>query len=367
MMKSKKNTILNWRHEFRDSRLEKEYSENEIKDSLWYVRPIILILGILFFSFIIPDSLLIKETKTLTTILLIRGAVFLSILLLYIITKSENYLSFFNLFSVYEVAVSLSFFVICYNYEDPNFLIQTFGTITIIIAVFIIPNRWINKIITSFAISAEFFILSLYIFHNIKFSEFSAAVVYTGLISILVCINTYNIEYYKRKQYLNNQRLKHLSSTDPMTGLFNRATLNKEIARCISIYHETSHPFSLVIFDVDNFKGINDKYGHPVGDNVLLDIVGIVKNRIREYDMFFRWGGEEFILLLTNTSRQQAYSLVENLRKMIDDFSFKNNEHVTCSFGIAGYEEEDDIDSLLARCDRNLYVAKGKGKNKVEY
>ena len=70
MMKLKKSTILNWRHEFRDSRLEKEYSENEIKDSLWYVRPIILILGILFFSFIIPDCLLIKETKTLTTILL---------------------------------------------------------------------------------------------------------------------------------------------------------------------------------------------------------------------------------------------------------------------------------------------------------
>ncbi|MBZ0092451.1 MAG: diguanylate cyclase [Sulfuricellaceae bacterium] len=152
---------------------------------------------------------------------------------------------------------------------------------------------------------------------------------------------------------------------DPLTGIFNRekfdTALMQEIERA-SRYHA---PFSLVMFDIDRFKSINDNYGHHAGDNVLRGITALVTENIREIDIFARWGGEEFIILVNGTPLNQSRQLAEKLREIIETFSFSEIGHITCSFGVAEFADDDNEEKLLERVDKALYRAKDEGRNRV--
>ena len=127
-----------------------------------------------------------------------------------------------------------------------------------------------------------------------------------------------------------------------------------------------SEPFSIVLFDVDNFKQINDTYGHITGDIVLQRIAGVVKNTIRTTDLGCRWGGEEFIVIYPLTNISQAAEASEKIRKQINELTFDSIKNVSCSFGVAQFESDDTMQSLLARADQAMYKAKKSGKNRVE-
>ena len=122
-----------------------------------------------------------------------------------------------------------------------------------------------------------------------------------------------------------------------------------------------------MIFDFDNFKSINDTYGHLIGDNVLVDTINNIKNSIRNIDVLARWGGEEFALLLPNTDLQHAAILAERLRLQVADNVFENVGNITCSFGIAAFNEQDTAVTMISRADRFLYKAKSEGKNRLAY
>ena len=121
----------------------------------------------------------------------------------------------------------------------------------------------------------------------------------------------------------------------------------------------------IIPFDFDNFKMVNDNYGHLAGDKVLVDCINLVRDCICNTTLLARWGGEEFVMLLSDTKKDAAAELAEKLNVLISDYNFHPVGHITCSFGVASLNEQDNMDSLLNKVDQQLYLAKRNGKNKV--
>jgi len=148
---------------------------------------------------------------------------------------------------------------------------------------------------------------------------------------------------------------------DTLTGAYRKSYFNTEFHKVI----EAKTPSTLAIFDLDDFKKVNDTYGHQVGDNVLKELAALIKSKIRKDDMFARWGGEEFLLLFTDIHMRESLKRIEDIRKSIELHLFEKIEHLTVSFGVAHFQEGDDAESIFLRADKALYRAKANGKNQV--
>ncbi|NOG59726.1 MAG: sensor domain-containing diguanylate cyclase [Proteobacteria bacterium] len=163
--------------------------------------------------------------------------------------------------------------------------------------------------------------------------------------------------------------LDQLSNQDPLTGLYNRRALNKEIEQELSRFHRSGIPFSFILLDLDHFKAINDTYGHSAGDKVLQEISDLIKHEKREYDFAARIGGEEICIMLPDAPLEQAMNFSERLRKLISETCVsQGNENikVTTSIGVTEVITEDDsIESIFNRADEALYEAKATGRNRI--
>jgi diguanylate cyclase (GGDEF)-like protein len=156
-----------------------------------------------------------------------------------------------------------------------------------------------------------------------------------------------------------------VSSTDRLTGALNRVAFDNFYHRELARAERYSSPITLIIFDIDNFKCINDTYGHSTGDRILKEVAKIVADNIRKTDYLVRWGGEEFIVLCPNTGISDAFLLSEKLRKAIHMHDFSLDRKVTASFGVSELLPEDTADTFIDRADKALYREKTTGKNKV--
>ena len=163
-----------------------------------------------------------------------------------------------------------------------------------------------------------------------------------------------------------NKELKELASMDSLTGIYNRNKLREIALNEFRKYKKDKKEFSLIIFDIDHFKKINDTFGHNSGDFVLKTIVKIVSGSIRTSDAFARWGGEEFVVLAPNTNSGAAFLLAETIRKNIEDFVFEEIGSVACSFGVAEMADGFDFEALIENADKALYMAKRSGRNRTE-
>lgn len=159
--------------------------------------------------------------------------------------------------------------------------------------------------------------------------------------------------------------VEHLSATDSLTQIYNRLKFNDLFKLELQRVERYKTSLSLIIFDIDHFKEVNDAYGHLAGDTVLVELAMIVKENLRGTDIFARWGGEEFVILATETGIEGARKLSEKVRTEIERFRFTTVGRVTCSFGVAEYTEGDNIDTLSKRADDALYDAKRSGRNRV--
>jgi diguanylate cyclase (GGDEF)-like protein len=170
------------------------------------------------------------------------------------------------------------------------------------------------------------------------------------------------------KLKIANIKLKELSELDFLTKLYNRRYFEDTIEQVLQIDTKEKNTTSLVMFDIDDFKKINDTYGHHVGDKVLIDLALNLKKFSRRSDIIARVGGEEFLILLPNTSLENAKKHCENLRKMIENLKIKDGEHnisFTVSMGLTHFKDDDTLDSVLLRTDNSLYQVKRSGKNSL--
>lgn len=169
-----------------------------------------------------------------------------------------------------------------------------------------------------------------------------------------------------------NKKLEYaeiLASIDPLTKIYNRYKFYEECNNLINLYNRYGTIFSLIMFDIDNFKRINDTFGHIAGDNVLKEIAFLVSKTIRSTDILFRWGGDEFIILLPNTNLNGSFISAEKIRHMIENSNFDDKKNkigrITCSFGVSTVKKGFDCDQLTKRIDEAMYNAKKSGKNRV--
>lgn len=167
--------------------------------------------------------------------------------------------------------------------------------------------------------------------------------------------------------YSMTNTLEQKAYKDKLTGINNRENFEEIFALEIATAKQSNIPLSLVIFDVDNFKLVNDTYGHQAGDTILIDLVKLIEENIKNGDIFARWGGEEFVILTPSTDINGACNLAEHLRKLVQlhPFSYVENQ-MTLSFGVAQLSDDDNKKTLFEKADGALYEAKKNGRNRVE-
>ncbi len=174
--------------------------------------------------------------------------------------------------------------------------------------------------------------------------------------------------YPLRNALLYKQAVEKAYS-DPLTGLNNRAAFDKSIEQEIDLATRHGHTLSLMMLDLDRFKQINDNYGHIVGDAVLKSFADCIMECMRSSDIVFRYGGEEFVILLRNTKVAGAKLLAERMRKKVEKMKFDYNNiklNISVSIGLVEFQEGDDRLKLVERADALLYKAKEGGRNRVE-
>lgn len=160
-------------------------------------------------------------------------------------------------------------------------------------------------------------------------------------------------------------KLEYLAGHDPLTGAFNRGRFLALLERERIQARRTGRPLSLVMFDLDHFKRVNDGYGHSVGDDVLRKLVATCRGHQREGDVLARWGGEEFMLMLPDTPLSGAMALAERLRQAIESTSFHPVPRVISSFGVAEVSPDEPEACWMKRLDAALYRAKDEGRNRL--
>lgn len=167
-----------------------------------------------------------------------------------------------------------------------------------------------------------------------------------------------------------NDMLEALTVTDPMLGIGNRRAMDGAVKRAFSHACRYDRPYSVVLMDIDYFKTYNDYYGHQIGDSALIKVASAVKSHIRNTDSIFRYGGEEFLILLTETALEGAIVAAEHMRMVVENLEIVHEkspkEVVTASLGVSTVQPNDkDQNTAITRADEALYAAKHKGRNKV--
>ena len=163
----------------------------------------------------------------------------------------------------------------------------------------------------------------------------------------------------------SKNELQKTSEIDPLTKIYNRVKVNEFFDNLFVNVGESNQTFSVILFDIDHFKMINDTYGHNIGDKVLFELARLTQSLFRSTDTLARWGGEEFIIILKNTTAEQASMLANRVRVAIDQYPFEGVGHLSCSFGVTQYILGDTKANFLERVDKALYEAKENGRDQV--
>lgn len=193
------------------------------------------------------------------------------------------------------------------------------------------------------------------------------------VIAIFVLVLFIIIYFYNRQRVLKEKledaykELEKVAVTDKLTGLYNRHKIDEvlEIERIRSKRYGTT--FGIMILDIDYFKNINDNYGHHTGDAVLKELSNLLLSNIRESDTLGRWGGEEFMIIAPQTSKESIMKFAQDLKEKINIHKFEIVDNLTVSIGIALCKDKESIEDIVLRADDALYISKNTGRDKISY
>ncbi|MDO9055361.1 MAG: diguanylate cyclase [Sulfuricurvum sp.] len=202
-----------------------------------------------------------------------------------------------------------------------------------------------------------------YVHHKAKITIEGKTTIFEVKLSVL--------RFHQEKRYVviftDISSIQARSMTDPLTGVANRLHFTMVFQHTINMALRDQKSLGVIFFDIDHFKEVNDLYGHLIGDEALKHIAGLVKQRLRKSDIIARWGGEEFIILLPDSSLEETLSVGEIIRQTIELENFERVGRITCSFGVAALKNDESSEELLTRLDKLLYKAKESGRNRVVY
>lgn len=365
-MKTNSKKQINAACVFKNRDFELAYENSTYSKFRRYLFPVILGVLILVAFFCLLDDDLFSTDSLIAA--LVAWVVFMALLIacFLIFGRFKNFRSYHLIINATEllfIAFYIVKLVIC---GSKNFLVMCLEVSLIITIYSIIPNRWLNSLISSFLLMLTFSVYcivrsDLLLDRNTNTFGFASIFIFFAVGSI----SSYHKGYLKRARYYDTVMLKKLINVDTLTGAYTRAKFNEDINRLIRKARQTGRGFALIIFDIDDFKHINDTYGHLAGDKVLTDIANIVTRNKRAADILTRWGGEEFVLLLPSTKLSSANRIAERLKTLISEYDFGIENIVTCSFGVTEFRQSDTHVTLFRRADKLLYDAKTAGKNIV--
>ena len=364
-MKTLKQTIENISNatgEFKDRALEQDFQTYILQESINHSRRYVLAFGIVFLLFILPDYFFAKNMDKLPAILLIR-VLFLSISIYYNLRVTHVKNSLYSFSTVYELVSIIVFWAVFSLYTHPDITIHHQVLIIFILAIFFtIPNSFLNKLVLTFLLTSGFFYIAAkrgaFLLSSCGWDICSLTIIILIFCSLIVK----NINKLQRIQFIDTQALERLSSTDALTGALNRRKYDQDLEKEITRAQRYQLPLSGIMLDLDNFKRINDEYGHLAGDKILVRLCSYIRTLIRKIDQIYRWGGEEFIIILPNTRLKAAEQLANRIQNFLQKADFSPASEVACSFGVTSWNEYELADSFTNRLDQLLYQAKRKGK-----
>jgi diguanylate cyclase (GGDEF)-like protein len=187
---------------------------------------------------------------------------------------------------------------------------------------------------------------------------FIVPLVIIPIVIILLIYVTYQLR-------LNSLQLKQMANYDALTNISNRNSLSNKIQYAMASAKRYGEPLSVIFFDIDFFKKINDTFSHEYGDKALIELAQLIQKSLRESDAFGRWGGEEFLIVLPNTELGNAVTVADKLRKLVEKYPFPHG-FITCSFGVAQWVGDETQEEWINRADQMLYLAKKNGRNQVQ-
>lgn len=175
---------------------------------------------------------------------------------------------------------------------------------------------------------------------------------------------------YESSRQVSEEKIIRQVELDPLTGIANRRGIQTVLNGLTQnrIHGKDEHPVcSIILFDIDDFKSVNDMYGHDQGDQLLIEISRLAKKNLRPTDTLGRWGGEEFMVILPKTTLQGASVVAEHLRYQMSHHDFELGQNITASFGIASHKQNEDMDTLFKRADERMYHSKESGKDRISH
>lgn len=344
------------------------YDEARLNVSKKHVRAVILTVTVFNLLLLIPDLLMIAHTGKQLIVIVMRLFFSMSLIYLFFNTpKINSFDRFAKIVSSYEIAGIVVFMIVLNLYEKPDFMIQTLGLILITIIIFLIPNK-LNYMITVTLISVGVF-LSYFAFFDtrVTVSDYMAVFVYMLFVVGFCAVSARITERFQHNEFNAKSELIKISSVDPLTKTGNRYKFEKEADWWIEFCRRQDFPLSFVMIDIDDFKAINDLYGHMSGDTIMVELVQIFNEQLRNTDLLYRWGGDEFVILLPNVPLSQATTVCERIRQRVEGFIYDKQSRVTCSFGVVASKGDSDYMTLIDEADKLMYIGKKKGKNIIQF
>jgi diguanylate cyclase (GGDEF)-like protein len=350
--------------EFQDKRTEALFMAGEYKKSLKLARYLVLLssLAILLMAsapFLgdFPITILTYYDIGSRVIIFAMG-----VALFFVLPKVKNVSLVSILVCSFAAFIYADHILVFFSFGTMPIIFETFNVIILSTSLFLLPNRWVINLAFSVLFFLVYLIVTPYICLNTIVSDRILTAVYAFWNILLVSILFHRINLHKRQSFAKEYQLEELVKTDHLTKIPNRKACDEFLESSCKENAATS----CIMFDIDDFKNINDTYGHLIGDKVILGIIETAKKNIRENDIIARWGGEEFVIIMPGTGLQTAAEIARRVREQL---SLVKHEHIketiTCSFGVTTLTAGDTPGTVIKRVDELLYLAKAYGKNRV--
>ncbi len=348
-----------------DKGLRRTYEGSYLMQSQRFVGYLALAAGVLQMILLIPDLTYISRASDRTLVLVMRTV---TSFFVFIFSGAclKQVMRSFRLFSwmvsLFEGAAIIIFLIVFHLYESPHYVIQSMGLIFLTMLIFFVPNQWIKKVslatvgVFAFALSAW-----LKLGSDLPANEFWAGLFYMSAAAGLCAMVSYTLDLRSFNEFAIKQELIRLNTIDPLTQASNRTKLIADYDLWSAYCRRYHQPLSLALFDIDRFKPINDDFGHQKADQVLINLISLIKEQLRKTDIIARWGGDEFIVMFPGIEPEKAEQVLHRIRQHLHDKPLTDSIFVTCSFGVAGLRPEADLDALIHEADVLMYQAKKAG------
>jgi len=353
---------------FNDRLVELRFRAYELDTSVKSLRVVLPLLGSGFLLFSVPDFATLGAGRAQVSLLLVRLAFFLAASLAPRFISPDRPIAERELtLSALTLACVAAFGYALFAYRDQNSYLQAMSVLLMISAQYLIPNRY------SFSVGVSLALTAIGLYHLFSRPEplpvaaASAVAVDIALMALISSLVWLRVCRSRRREYARSVELERISKTDQLTGLGNRRYLEERFEEAQARMSRYGESCALILIDLDHFKNLNDDFGHEAGDDALKETARRFLGALRSEDSLSRWGGEEFIALISFASAEAAMESARRLRTALVDAPMRLVGTVRASFGVTQVRFAESLEDTVARADVALYRAKDSGRDRAEY